>query len=216
MTAPGGLVGALLAVQGAVFVAPTFKNALTAFGSVLPPESDTTGAYKPGTDTRTVNLPGSGNGAATRANPIAWSDVLYQTGATLAQPSAGYPITGTDQFFGYTCYATPGNREAVAELLGTLLGQVKKDASGTAIAPGSFNGAVPANPGIVDQSNLGVVPKAWQVAIANTFLSNTGDANALGLWIQSELLPTVQTKKGVTTVTRPTGNTTVCGGLVGA
>jgi ABC-type phosphate transport system substrate-binding protein len=229
--APGGLVAASLTINGSTFVVPTILNALKAFntaGGTLafnPPQSDSTGAYVAGTaDTRVVSLPGSGTGNATRANPIAWTDVLYQSGNTLAQPAAGYPITGTTQFFGYTCYATAGNRQAVAELLGTLLGEVRKDASGSAINAMTFNATSAVAAGILDQSNIGIMPKAWQVAINNTFLSSTADAGSLGLWIQSGLLPTFTKAKPATktapavpaSTNYPTANTTACSGMTGA
>jgi hypothetical protein len=227
--APGGLVAASLTINGTAYITPTLSNGLKAFNNAAgtlafnPPEADSTGAYTPGTDTRTVNLPGSGTGNATRGNPLAWTDVLYSTVSTqpsLDRPAAGYPITGTTQFFGYTCYATDGNRAAVTELLGTLVGAIKKDASGAAFNPGVFNASSPAFPGILVQSNIGIMPKAWQTAITNTFLQSSGDAGSLNLWIQSALLPTVvkKTVKGVVsyTITQPTANTTACTGMTGA
>jgi ABC-type phosphate transport system substrate-binding protein len=228
--APGGLVAAQLSVSGAApFIVPTIANGLKAFNNAsgtlafLPPEADATGAYKTG-DARIVHLADGTTTAAQRINPIAWTDVLYQSGNTLAQPAAGYPITGTTQFFGYTCYANAGNRQAVAELLGTLLGQVKVDASGAKITPTAFNATTPATPGIVDQSNIGILPKAWQVAITNTFLSNTSDAAGLNLWIQSSLVPTFVKAKAATktapavvaATNLPTANTTACTGMTGA
>ena len=224
----GGIVGATLQNSAGAFVAPTIANGIKAFGTILPPETtDTTGAYHAGSDTRTVNLEGSGTGVATRTNPIAWTDVLYVTNSaqtTLATPAAGYPITGTTQFFGYTCYANQGNLEAVANLLGTLVGAVKKDSTGAAITPTTFSLSSATTPGIIDQSNIGIVPAAWQKAIANTFLSSTSDVStALGtspLYIASGLVSTSKTVKAVkatkttpavpayTVVTRPAANPT--------
>lgn len=221
----GGLVAAQIAyLPAGPFMVPTIAEGLKAF-TALPPESTSTGTYSAG-DSRTPS-----SGTATRSNPLFWTDVLYQTGNTLAQPAAGYPMTGTTQFFGYTCYASAGNRTAVAELLGALIGEIKKDASGAAIGIGTFNATTPATPGIVDQSNLGIVPKAWQTAIYNTFLTATGDAKAEGLWFTASLLPTFTkpvaakpaTKANPSgtpavpgTTTQPAGNTTACAGLTGA
>jgi ABC-type phosphate transport system substrate-binding protein len=230
-----GLVAALLGVgSGAaptVFDAPTIKNGLTAFGSILPPESDSTGAYKPSAEDRT--LP-AGDGTATRTNPIAWTDVLYTTSSTqaysLAAPTVGYPITGTTQFFGYTCYATVGNREAIAELLGTSLGKITKDSTGVtaSLNKGFLNSATPATPGIYDQSNIGILPVAWQAALANTFLSSTSDVSkalTTPLYITSALVstdPVVTTPKSGTkpasktyTLTQPSANP-ACASLPGA
>lgn len=223
--APGTVVAAILGYTGAPYVYPSYQQGLKAMGTVLPPETDGTGAYTPGADTRQVTT-ASGTGNATRDNPAAWTDVLYvadTNGNSLAYPAAGYPITGTTQFFGYTCYATAGNREAIAELLGTLLGQVKKDASPTpkAFAAVSFNNTSPAATGIIDQSNIAIVPKVWQTALANTFLMNSNSATdtsgALNLWIQDSVVPTVakKTVKGVVsyTVTRPNANSTACSSI---
>ena len=172
------------------FVYPTAANALAALikangSTILPPETtlDATGAavYTAG-DTRQVAIgydtsgttPVTTKGPALRSNPSAWTDVLYaDTANTLAQPNQGYPITGTTQFYGYTCYATAGNREAIALLLGALTGQVKLDAVGGHVGAKSFNDTAAAHLGIIDQSNLAVVPLVWQQAIAQTFLSNT-------------------------------------------
>jgi ABC-type phosphate transport system substrate-binding protein len=230
-----GLVAALLGVgSGAaptVFDAPTIRNGLTAFGSILPPESSSTGAYSPATEDRT--LP-AGDGTTTRTNPVAWTDVLYTTSSSqaysLAAPTVGYPITGTTQFFGYTCYATVGNREAIAELLGTSLGKITKDSTGvtSSINRGFLNATTPANPGIYDQSNIGILPVAWQAALANTFLSSTSDVNkalATPLYITSGLVATdpvvVTPKMGTTpakrtyTLTPPAANP-ACASLPGA
>ena len=106
---------------------------------------------------------------------------------TLANPTVGYPITGTTQFFGYTCY-TDASRQAMVNMLGLTLGQINKNATGTTISKAIFGGTAPANPGIDVQANIGVVPAAWAFAITNTFLSK-GDAQAAGLWIQDAIKP---------------------------
>lgn len=205
------------------FVYPTAANALAALikangSTILPPETtlDTTGAavYTAG-DTRqvavgydtTVTPAATTKGNALRSNPSAWTDVLYADPAnTLAQPNQGYPITGTTQFYGYTCYATDGNREAIALLLGALTGQVKLDAAGTHVGAKAFNDTAAAHLGIVDQSNLAVVPLVWQQAIAQTFLSNTtkypvaGKTDTVDLYISAGgvngVLPLYTKKKG--------------------
>jgi ABC-type phosphate transport system substrate-binding protein len=228
--ASSGLVAAQLSMAAAgPFVVPTIANGLKAFGTIQPPESTSTGAYAPGTDSRTVS-----SGTTTRGNPLAWTDILYQSGTTLAAPAAGYPITGTTQFFGYTCYATTGNQMAVAEMLGALIGKVQYDAYNTTtptkIAAGAFNATTPATPGIVDASNLGIVPMAWRTAIYNTFLTSAGDAKTAGLWFTSGLVPTFVRAVAARPVSKtypmgtpavpaatvqPTGNTTACSGVTG-
>jgi ABC-type phosphate transport system substrate-binding protein len=93
------------------FVMPSAGNAVDAFGTtVLPPESDANGDWLTG-DTRPVRSAAGGTVSATRANPLAWYDVLYSTGATLANPTTGYPITGTTQFLGHRCYTAAQSRE---------------------------------------------------------------------------------------------------------
>jgi ABC-type phosphate transport system substrate-binding protein len=222
----GGLVAAQIAYTSAgPFLVPTIANGLKAFGSILPPESGSTGNFVAG-DSRTPT-----SGTATRANPQFWTDVLYQQGATLAQPAAGYPMTGTTQFFGYTCYATPGNRLAVAEMLGALISKITKDASGNKVAIGAFNATPVTALGIVDQSDLGIVPKTWQDAIYNTFLTSAGDAKSENLWFTTGLLPTFTRPVAAKPATKanpsgtpavpgkttyPAGNTSACTGLTGA
>ncbi len=219
--APGTVVAASLGYTGAPFVYPSYTQGLKAFGTILPPETDATGVYTSGADTRQVATSTTTTGNATRSNPTAWTDVLYADATnTLAAPTAGYPMTGTTQVFTYTCFATAGNREAIAELLGTLLGQVKKDAAGHAFAAGAFGSTNPTWTGIVDQSNLGIVPKVWQTAIANTFLNNTNNtgvdtSGSLNLWIQDTVVPGVKAihKNGAITgytVTATNPNTTAC------
>ena len=190
--APGGLQAAALQVgTGATFALPTVKAALNGF-TQLPPESDTLGAYLPGSDTRQVTaITGSTKVAATRTNPLAWAGVLYADPAnTLADPqvAGSYPITGTDAFFGYTCYTT-NNRLALVNTLGLTLGQINKNSANITISKAIFGGTVPANPGIDVQSNIGIVPKSWTNAIAQTFLKK-GDAGAAGLYIQDALVAT--------------------------
>ena len=194
---------------GTLYAMPTAANGGLAFGSgttaILPPQSNSTGAFT-GTDTRTVPLwAASGTGVATRDNPLAWTAVLYADPTkTLAAPVKGYPITGTTQFLGYTCYL-PTNRLNVVEFLGLNLGKINKDSGNRAISTNTFKGTGATLLGILAQSNIGVVPAAWQGAITETFLKKStqkatvnGASIALatygnggnGLWIQSKYLLT--------------------------
>lgn len=232
--APGGLnaaslqVGSTPGTTAASFAAPTIRNQLLAF-TQLPPESDANGAYKPGTDTRLVNpVTGTTKVAATRDNPLAWVDVLYSDPNPLSAPATGYPIVGTTQYFGYTCY-TSGNRTSLVEMLGLTLGQINKNSHGAVISKLTFGGSSPMVPGIDDQSNIAVVPAAWAAAITKTFLTN-GDAGAANLWMQDNLLPTFLPPKAgrAATKTQPavpalplrigvdTAPNPVCGSLAGA
>jgi len=197
--APGGLnAAALQTVSGAFpqvsytagtnayvrvdakYAVPTVKATLLALSAIAPPAL--TG------DTRLVTpVTGTTKVGATRDNPLAWTEVLYAGTATLADPqtTGNYPIAGTTQFFGYTCYA-PETRQAMVNHLGLVLGQINKNSAGNIQSKMIFGGTVPSYPGIDVQSNIGVVPAAWATAITETFLkSGTGS-----LWIQDALSPT--------------------------
>lgn len=215
-------------VSTTLYANPTAAAARSAMGTILPPQSDSTGLFKTDVaDSRQVR-PTSGSTlvAATRDNPIAWTDVLYADNSqTLANPAAGYPITGTTQVLLYTCYAGT-NREAMVSFLGWTLGQYTKNGSGAAAPKGLLNGTVPTTPGVLFQNNIGVVPANWTRAIVNTFLSNPTAEPTLGaqnLWIQDRTLPVYQTaapasgtrpaKPNIKTATNP--NPT-CSGKTGA
>jgi hypothetical protein len=215
----GALVGASLQVgTTTLYAQPSVAKALQAFGAgadqILPPEADSTGAYVPG-DTRLVRNAAGASVAATRDNPIAWTDVLYNGSNSLAAPASGYPMVGTTQFFGYTCY-TPNNRQAIVNILGLAVGGVKKNSQYGAINPNTFKGAGAANFGIFSQGNIGIVPLPWQTAIIQTFLSKSvlsADLAAKNLWIQdvAELAKSTRTNPTPTSNPNPT-----CSGLPGA
>lgn len=185
-------------VSTTLYANPTAAAAKTAMGAILPPQSDSTGLFSSATADSRLVRPTSGTTLvpATRANPIAWTDVLYaDSNQTLANPTVGYPITGTTQVLLYTCYAGT-NREAMVSFLGWTLGQYTKNGSGLVAPKGLLNGTVPATPGVLFQNNIGVVPANWTRAIVNTFLSNpTAEPTlgALNLWIQDRTIPAYQT-----------------------
>ena len=105
----------------------------------------------------------------------------------MADPQAGYPITGTTQVLAYTCYA-PGNREHVVNFLGWNTDAVTKDSlnlSRTGIFTKVVSNNFPAT-GLLGRSNISAIPTPWKKAVAETFLRNTaGAVGALNLWIQS-------------------------------
>lgn len=206
--APAGtfLASALLQVgTSAGYAQPSLVQALKAFGTgstaILPPESDANGAYLAG-DTRNVRSTTSSATPALRENPVAWTDVLYADngGNNLAAPLAGYPIVGTTQFFGYTCY-TATNRQSIVEVLGLALGGVTRNSTNGAVSVNTFKGAASANIGIFDQANIGVLPIAWQKALIDTFLQKSADTTLAGkkLYIQD----IVQRAKSVKTAPTP-------------
>jgi len=194
-----GMTAATLQVgTGTLFANPTAAGAKLAIGTIAPPQSGPTGTFDAiTTDTRQIATATAGVTVnATRDNPVAWAGVLYPVGGTvtLANPTLGYPLTGTTQILLYTCY-NGANREAMVNHVGYVLGKYRTNGNGKAIATGIFNSTVPANPGIVVQSNIGVVPASWATAITNTFLSKSTDAGALNLYIQDRTLPTYQEAK---------------------
>ncbi|HEX7853240.1 MAG TPA: substrate-binding domain-containing protein [Sphingobium sp.] len=185
-----GLHAAALKLSGSTYVLPSATQATNAFGSITPPDSASSGGtWAEGTDTRLVTNPAGGSTiAARRDNPLSWYDVLYATSTqTLASPTAGYPITGTTQFLGYRCY-TDRNRESVVNFLGWNYGAVTKDSAGTD-RTGVFST-------LLNSSNIGSLPAAWNSAITETFLKNSSQAGtthatlgALNLWLQNQSTP---------------------------
>lgn len=189
------------------YAMPSALAATQAFGTVLPPESNISGAYTQG-DTRSVRLPTTGTGPAKRENPLAWYDVLYTGTSNLANPTAGYPITGTTQFLGYTCY-TSANRPHMANFLGWHTDGVTQDSAG-ANRTGILTSTSSLNPGLLSRSNIGVLPNSWKYAVRQTFLTDSSEVSngqrlgALNLWIQSAPTP------------GGAANAVACGGKTGA
>ena len=207
--APGGLVAAALQVGNgafptitygdgtggtvlnaykrvdATYALPTVKAALTGFTQAPPSVGDS----------RQVTLPDGTTGAASPANPLAWQGVLYATSGNADGPlsnpqkAGSYPMVGTTQFFGYTCYSTSQLREALVNHLAITLGLINKNSTGGSINKGTIGGTVPSYPGVDVQSNIGIVPTAWATAISNTFLTKNGTGAAANLYIQDALAP---------------------------
>ena len=86
----------------------------------------------------------------TRNNPADWVR-LSATGssASLANPSAGYPITGTVNFLGYSCYSSSARTAAIHDYVTFWLN----------------------NPTILTNAGLAAVPASWKTAITDTFLT---------------------------------------------
>ena len=174
------------------YLMPSAANALSAFGGIFPPESNGAGAYVQG-DTRQVRLPNGTTGAAKRENPLAWYDVLYSGAQTLANPVAGYPMSGTTQFFGYTCY-TPQNRAHMVNFLGWNTDAVTRDSANND-RTGIFTSTNTASLGLLAASNIGAMPTAWRSAIFRTFLYDSATASGgqrlgdLDLWLANVSTP---------------------------
>lgn len=134
------------------WIAPSPKGALIALGSIQPPQSDSSGNYC----ASCLNW-------GMRNDPTAWVQGLSPTSA-LANPSgaAAYPIVGTTNFLGYTCYANGNN-------LNTLVGQLGY------VETANINTNAK---GVLGLSGLSPLPKQWRTAIEGTFVKNT---DGLGL-----------------------------------
>lgn len=127
------------------YLAPSPKAALVAF-TVLPPQSNSNGTY---CSSCTQN--------GMRNDPTAWVESLSAS-VPLANPSESnaYPLVGTTNFLGYTCYMNSGN-------LDTLIGQLGYVDTGTINTNAK---------GILGSAGLSPLPKAWLTAIGETFINN--------------------------------------------
>ena len=114
------------------FVAPQPATATTAFGPQTAPETGGTTLW------------------GTRDNPADWVR-LSATGssASLANPSAGYPIIGTVNFLGYSCYSSSAKTAAIHDYVTFWLN----------------------NPTILTNAGLAALPASWKTAITDTFLT---------------------------------------------
>lgn len=144
------------------FIAPTPDSARAAFGVVLPPDSTARGAYDPA-----VSDPRD------RANPQDWVEPASKL-SPLANPAGrgSYPIVGTSNFLGYTCYAVNDERAELTSFLSWY------ENGRTAVV----NDPVA---GVLARSGFSALPPAWRTAITQTFLSPVAATSGLGLQIKT-------------------------------
>ncbi|MCW1381608.1 hypothetical protein OLX02_02110 [Novosphingobium sp. KCTC 2891] len=160
--------GATNATSKPLFVMPTAVNATNAFGTkILPPEADKGGKYVKG-------------GLFSRSVPADWYEALYSGESTLANPAVGYPITGTTQFVSGTCFADPAVRNALVTFLTTTLGNTKFDATGAKISADMFTGVKTGKLGLRAQMGIAPLPKAWKVAVTESFLVRSKQKDSAG------------------------------------
>jgi phosphate transport system substrate-binding protein len=128
------------------WIAPSVKAVLKAFGSIQPPQSDSRGNYC----ASCLNW-------GMRNDPTMWVEGLSSS-EPLANPTASgaYPLVGTTNFLGYTCYANANN-------LGTLVGQLSY------VETANINTN---EKGVLGLSGLAPLPKQWRTAINTTFVTN--------------------------------------------
>lgn len=170
------------ATKKPVFLLPTALNAQAAFGTkILPPQSDKGGKYVK-------------TGTLLRSNAADWYNALYNGDSTLANAPVGYPITGTTQFVTGTCFADPKVRNALVAFLNASLGNLKFTAANAKLSADTFTGVKAAKQGIKASMGIAPLPKAWKVAITQTFLEKSknkaADGSLLGdaaLYIQAGL-----------------------------
>ncbi|WP_225206565.1 substrate-binding domain-containing protein [Novosphingobium huizhouense] len=194
-----------------VFRMPNAVGATAAFGTkIVPPESDASGKYV------------KGAGKFSRSNPLDWYDALYSGDTSLANPTVGYPITGTTQFVSGTCFASPATRNALVTFLNATLGWIRTDAAGNPVSANLFTGTTNANKGLKAQMGLAPLPTSWRVAIRETFLKRSAqkalDGTGLGarkLYIQNGLPTEAGVAAGKPVLTEadlPTNGTKTVGG----
>lgn len=190
-SAGAALFSAALQVGGTgrQYAVPTAATALAAFGAFLPPQTtNASGAYAPNDGRTGPQRDGTGSVPIDRANPLHWLSVLYPSATnTLANPRVGYPITGTTQYLGYTCYASKATRMGVTLFLNAYMGNVTRNSANRNVSPLLFTSVSDAAPSLLSQLNVAPLPRGWRVAITDTFLRRSTNA-ALGnrnLWISN-------------------------------
>lgn len=137
------------------FEAANGANALTAFGSIQPPQSDSKGHYD------LSNCPNAN--ARCRAHPYDWAEPVSKLSA-LAAPTAStaYPVVGTTNVLLYTCYAD----KKVAKFVKKFFTWYTK------------NQVVQEVPdGLLTKNGLASLPTNWRTAITETFLNNNSGLN---------------------------------------
>lgn len=170
---------------------PTSANATAAFGTkILPPQSTAKGAYA---------IDGSGNvslAGETRANPLSWTNVVYNGTNTLANPATGYPVTGITMFLTETCFKNAASRNAMVTYLAFTTGQIGKDSTGGKLPAALLNGVANGKIGIKTQSNIAPLPGFWIKAVKETFFAPVKTTLPLNLYIQNGLPTAAVFKNG--------------------
>jgi ABC-type phosphate transport system substrate-binding protein len=137
------------------FQAATGLNALAAFGSLSPPQSDSQGHY---------NLTScSGPTDRCRAHPYDWVEPVSKT-SPLADPTAktAYPVVGTTNALLYTCYTN----NQVAVLTAKFFAWYLKSTTIQEVPDG-----------LLTKNGLAALPAPWRTAITETFTNNTSGLN---------------------------------------
>lgn len=132
------------------FRAPTPVAINAAFGSVLPPETNSSGVYTPVGACASNDL-----SARCRNQPQDWVEPASKT-SPLANPTdvRAYAIVGTSNYLGYSCYAVNSSRTV-------LNGFITYYMKNRTISDNAL--------GLLVSSGFMPLPPAWRVAIQRTF-----------------------------------------------
>jgi phosphate transport system substrate-binding protein len=163
---------------------PTGANGLLAFGTyILPPQSNSAGAYVSGTTTAGLRS-APGDWAEPFSTSVTFTGNAVQT-APLADPNAWafknnggvattlYPFTGTSNVNLYSCYAASATANAVTAFYKYYL-------TSATIATAKI--------GLLAYNGFSPMPKAWTTAITDTFLlapPAKGNLGSLGLYVST-------------------------------
>lgn len=142
-----GLNSASLKNAQSQFVAPTPASAAVAYSVIQPPQSDARGNYDP-----------NNTAFGLRSNPQDWVQPPSKT-SPLANPTAtgSYPVVGSTNFLGYSCYSTPAKKGVISGWVSWFLtSTVTKDKT----------------LGILAKAGLASLPGAFQLSENNTFVKN--------------------------------------------
>ena len=149
---------------------PIGANALAAFGAILPPQSTSAGVY-----TATATSVGLRTSPEDWVEPIS-TTLTYSNNPTpvatpLADPTLGgtkaaYPFVNTSNVNLYTCYAASATSTAVIDFFDYYV-------NSKTIAT--------AKTGLLALDGFSAMPKAWLVAVTDTFLLPTAKEGTLAL-----------------------------------
>lgn len=173
---------------GTTYVMPDAFQSSRPFLEILPPEQTTAnGRWNVAGETRTAADVNNVQQPVQRRNPKSWTDVLTNTpGTSVSNPTGGYPMVGTAQFFSYTCFSNVAKRNALTWMFAAYISRLQAKSDGTPLSSLTFTGADnPGNPigstyrglGTIAQTGLGPMPEPWQNGMFITFLQNSPQTN---------------------------------------
>jgi ABC-type phosphate transport system substrate-binding protein len=140
------------------YIVPSSTSALAAFTGTNAPQSDVNGVFTPADTSHGL-----------RANPQDWV-LAWAATNPLANPAnaKAYPLTGTTQFLGYTCYTASNIVSSLAATTGTV-GYLDWYLTALTITD--------AKAGILAKAGYATMPKGWLTATINTFLKGNDGLN---------------------------------------